>query len=45
MISTDRLIFDEKSDVRARQIEYAKDYDEVHIVIFQNSKFQIPKLA
>ncbi len=42
MISTDRLIFDEKSDVRARQIEYAKDYDEVHIVIFQNSKFQIP---
>ena len=34
MISTDRLIFDEKSEVRARQIEYAKNWDEVHIVVF-----------
>ncbi len=34
MISTDRAIFDEKSDVRARQIEYAKEWEEVHIVIF-----------
>ncbi|MCX6719202.1 MAG: glycosyltransferase family 4 protein [Candidatus Taylorbacteria bacterium] len=38
MISTDRLIFDEKSDVRARQIEYAKDWGEVHIIIFDKSK-------
>jgi glycosyltransferase involved in cell wall biosynthesis len=39
MISTDRLIFDEKSAVRARQVEYAKDWEEVHIIIFS------PKLA
>lgn len=42
MISTDRLIFDEGSAVRARQIEYAKNWEEVHIVIFnmiQDSRF------
>ena len=41
MISTDRLIFDEKSAVRLRQIEYAKGWEEVHIVVF-GSKFQFP---
>lgn len=35
MISTDRLIFDEKSAVRARQVEYAKEWEEVHIVVFE----------
>lgn len=35
MISTDRLIFDEKSGVRARQIEYAKEWEEVYIVVFR----------
>lgn len=36
MISTDRLIFDEKSLVRARQVEYAKEWEEVHIVVFSS---------
>ena len=34
MISTDRKIFEEWSDVRARQAEYAKDWGEVHIIVF-----------
>jgi glycosyltransferase involved in cell wall biosynthesis len=34
MISTDRKIFEEGSDVRARQAEYAKDWGEVHIIVF-----------
>lgn len=34
MISTDRKIFEEGSNVRARQAEYAKDFEEVHIVVF-----------
>jgi glycosyltransferase involved in cell wall biosynthesis len=34
MISTDRLLFEEKSAVRARQIEYAIKWEEVHIIIF-----------
>lgn len=39
MISTDRKIFEEGSDVRARQIQYAKDWDEVHIVVFAGKEF------
>lgn len=35
MVSTDRKIFEEGSAVRARQIEYAREWDEVHIVIFE----------
>lgn len=38
MISTDRNIFTEGSAVRARQIEYAKQWDEVHIVIFETAQ-------
>ena len=38
MISTDRKIFEEKSAVRARQIEYATKYDEVHIIVFQKKQ-------
>ena len=34
MISTDRQIFEEGSAVRARQAAYAKDWDEVHIIVF-----------
>jgi len=34
MISTDRQIFEVGSAVRARQVEYAKGFDEVHIVVF-----------
>lgn len=33
-ISTDRKIFEEGSAVRARQVEYAKSYEEMHIVVF-----------
>ncbi len=43
MISTDRLIFDEKSDVRIRQIEYAKDWDQVHIIVFTTTNSAYPK--
>lgn len=38
MISTDRKIFEEGSPVRLRQIEYAKEWDEVHIIVFQKGK-------
>ena len=38
MISTDRSIFDEGSAVRARQKEYAKEWQEVHIIIFDTKK-------
>jgi len=34
MISTDRNIFKEGSAVRARMIEYGKNFDELHIIIF-----------
>ena len=34
MISTDKKIFDKDSAVAQRQIEYAKKYEEVHIIIF-----------
>lgn len=42
MIGTDRKIFEEGSAVRARQVEYAKQWDEVHIIVFKkaNSKLQ-----
>ena len=39
MISTDRMIFHEKSSVRARMIEYAKSYKELHIIIFSKKGF------
>jgi glycosyltransferase involved in cell wall biosynthesis len=45
MISTDRLIFQEGSAVRLRQIEYAKDWDEVHIIIFTDKKFNEQSIA
>ncbi len=34
MISMDRKIFNKDSEVARRQIEYAKNYDEVHIIVF-----------
>lgn len=40
MISTDRNIFDKKSAVVQRQIEYAKKYEEVHIIVFANKSFK-----
>ena len=36
MISTDRKIFEDGSAVRTRQIEYARNWDEVHIIVFTN---------
>ena len=39
MISTDRLLLHPKSDVCMRQIEYAKSWDEVYIIVF-NKKIQ-----
>ena len=42
MISTDRAIFEEGSSVRARQIEHAKQWDEVHIIVFSRRNFQFP---
>ncbi len=41
MISTDTKIFQEGSAVRARQVEYAKEWKEVHIVVFDKLKNQI----
>ncbi len=39
MISTDRRIFDKGSAVAQRQIEYAKRYEEVHIIVFSNKDY------
>lgn len=38
MISTDRLIFMEKSQVRTRMTEYAKLYKELHIIVFSTKR-------
>lgn len=38
MISTDRLIFDKKSDVALRQIRYAQSYETVDILVFNTKK-------
>lgn len=35
MISTDRLIFEPNSDVFRRQAEYAREWEEVHIIVFE----------
>jgi glycosyltransferase involved in cell wall biosynthesis len=45
MISTDRNIFDKDSAVAKRQIEYAKKYEEVHIVVFSNKSFEETTLS
>jgi len=42
MISTDRKIFEVGSAVRARQIEHAKGWEEVHIVVFSKRNHQEP---
>lgn len=41
-ISTDRNIFKEGSAVRARQIEYAALFSEMHIVIFSHTSHGLP---
>ncbi len=40
MISTDRNMFNKTSAVALRQIEYAKKYEEVHIIIFSDKSFK-----
>ena len=45
MISTDRNIFDKNSAVALRQIEYAKKYDEVHIIVFANKTYKETSLG
>ncbi len=45
MISIDRKIFEEGSNVRTRQIEYAKDWDEVHIIIATDRSFKEVHIA
>jgi len=40
MISTDRNIFDEKSAVRARMVEYAKNLQELYIIVFSRRGFE-----
>ena len=42
-IGTDRKLFEEGSAVRARQIEYAKKWEEIHIVVF-SIKSEIKKI-
>jgi glycosyltransferase involved in cell wall biosynthesis len=42
-ISTDRLIFDRGSAVYARQLEYAKQWDKVCIIIFTKKSSNLPK--
>lgn len=39
MISTDRKIFEGNSDVALRQAEYAKKWQEVHIIVFAGRNF------
>lgn len=43
MISTDRKIFEVDSAVRARQAEYAKGFEEVHIIVFAKGKHETQK--
>lgn len=44
-ISTDRKIFDKNSNVAMRQVEYAKGYEEMHIIVFSDQKFTETVLA
>ncbi len=45
MISTDRGIFNERSAVRARMVEYAKKYKELHIIIFSKQKYDPQEIS
>jgi len=40
MISTDRKIFEEGSAVRLRMAEYARNFDEMHIIVFSPSSYR-----
>lgn len=45
MISTDRQILVEKSAVRQRMIEYSKQYKELHIIVFSDSKKEVEEIS
>lgn len=38
-ISTDRKIFEKGSAVALRQVEYAKNYEEMHIIVFSDKNY------
>lgn len=38
-ISTDRKIFEKGSAVALRQVEYAKNYEEMHIIVFSDKSY------
>ena len=40
-VGTDRKIFEEDSVIRQRMVEYARFFDELHLVVFSNRKSQI----
>ncbi len=44
MISTDRTIFQEDSAVRIRMIEHAKNWDELHIIVFTKRKLNFSEI-
>lgn len=44
-ISTDRNIFKKESAVRARMIEYGSLFDELHIIVFTNKKFNDEQIS
>ncbi len=45
MISTDQLIFNEKSSVRMRMIEHSKHHKEMHIIIFSTKRVEPIKIS
>lgn len=45
MISTDRMMFFDKSGVRARMIEQSKNYKELHIIVFSNKKYEEVRIS
>lgn len=45
MVSTDRQILVEKSAVRQRMLEYSKQYKELHIIVFSDSKIEDKEIA
>ena len=44
MISTDKNVFEEKSEVRQRMIEYGRLVDELHVIVFTKQQSQISNL-
>ena len=45
IISTDRKIFEEGSAVRVRVFEYAKDWGEVHIIVFTKKNMRFTEIC